>query len=441
MQSVEYDPTSALSIFDYAMKLEGKRLSDFVDMSTLPENIRNKGDLGMLVEKYFFGYSPNNSPEPDFPLAGVELKTTGVLVGTDGAYKAKERLVLTMLDYLGLINEDWESCSLLRKCNLLLLVFYLYDKNAASFEQKFLPAPILFSFPAEDLEQIRLDWLKIKRKVVQGKAHELSEGDTFYLAACRKGSGGVNEPLRQQPNSEIQAQARAFSLKAKYVSLILQGDREYTPQLQSAMGEGIEETVLNRLSKFSSQSVENIAASLNFTSKVANNKRYYPDLVLRMLGASGRSIPELERAEIELKTVRIGHNGTAKESMSFPGFKYTEIIQQTWEESAFCHKLERKFLLAVFQEDLNGNMSFFKAGFWAMPFEDREEARLVWERTRKSVLEGRAEYPKATENRVAHVRPKAKNARDQIVTPRGTFEVKRCFWLNAKYISETIRHL
>jgi len=441
MDTAKYDPTSPLSIYDYSMKLAGKRLADFVDMGTLPENLRNKGDLGLMVEKYYFGYEPNNSPEPDFPFAGVELKTTGVLIGPDGAYKAKERLVLMMIDYSQLIEEDWESCSLLRKCELLLIIFYLHDKQSSAYQLTFLPAPILFSFPSEDLEQIRLDWIKIRRKVIEGKAHELSEGDTFYLAACRKGSGGVNEPLRQQPNSEIRAQGRAFSLKAKYVDLILKGNRESTPHLQSSIKEGIEAAAISRLTTFSGQPVNEIAQNLNYFSKGLNHKAYYRELVLRMLGAGGKNIPELERAEIELKTVRIGPNGKAKESMSFPGFKYTEIVNETWEDSAFCHKLERKFLFAVFSEDSDGVLRFLKAGFWSMPFEDREEARLVWETTRENVIEGKADFPKASENEVAHVRPKARNAQDKIMTPQGTLEVKRCFWLNASYISKLVQRL
>ena len=45
-----------------------------------------------------------------------------------------------------------------------------------------------WNFPNTDLEIIKKDWKLIKQKVADGKAHELSEGDTFYLGACTKGA-------------------------------------------------------------------------------------------------------------------------------------------------------------------------------------------------------------------------------------------------------------
>ena len=36
-------------------------------------------------------------------------------------------------------------------------------------------------FSDTDLEIIKKDWELIKQKIANGKAHELSEGDTFYL--------------------------------------------------------------------------------------------------------------------------------------------------------------------------------------------------------------------------------------------------------------------
>ena len=111
-----YDPTSANSIYEFAKRLTGKSLSEVVDMSQFVENVVNKGDLGMMVEKYYFQYESNSSPEPDFPEAGVELKTTGVERRKSGGYRAKERLVLSLIDYETLACEEWENASLMAKC-------------------------------------------------------------------------------------------------------------------------------------------------------------------------------------------------------------------------------------------------------------------------------------------------------------------------------------
>lgn len=76
-----YDPSDALSIFNFSRGLLHRSLTEAVrelDSSILPEDLeaKGKGGLGQLVEKFYYGYEPNSSPLPDFPEAGVELKTT-----------------------------------------------------------------------------------------------------------------------------------------------------------------------------------------------------------------------------------------------------------------------------------------------------------------------------------------------------------------------------
>lgn len=58
---------------------------------------------------------------------------------------------------------------------------------------------------------IRKDYDTIITKIRNGQAHTLSEGDTMYLGACRKGQKG--ESLMPQHNSETGAPRRAWSLK------------------------------------------------------------------------------------------------------------------------------------------------------------------------------------------------------------------------------------
>ena len=48
--------------------------------------------------------------------------------------------------------------------------------------------------------------------------------------------------------------------------------------------------------------------------------------------------------------------------------------------------------------------------------------------------------PKLKESHVAHVRPHGKDSTDTIATPQKTQEMKRCFWLNAKYIQQAIEN-
>ena len=89
---------------------------------------------------------------------------------------------------------------------------HLADKPKGDFR---IDEAVLFSFPEEDLAIIEHDWETIMEKVRAGRAHELSEGDTLYLAACTKGANASS--VRQQPFSELPAKQRAYSLKSSYI--------------------------------------------------------------------------------------------------------------------------------------------------------------------------------------------------------------------------------
>lgn len=439
MAQATYDKTSPHSILEFAKGLSGKTLAEVVDMSLVAENLRNKGDLGAMVEKYYFNYEPNSKHEPDFAEAGVELKTTGVLRKSEGGYKAKERLVLTMINYMTLINERWDSSSLLEKCNLMLILFYLYEKHLAVFDRRFVLHPLLFEFPLEDLEIIKRDWETIKRKIEDGKAHELSEGDTYYLGACRKGSGGINEKLKDQPFSDIKAKARAFSLKPSYVNKIIDGHTTEANVLNVSATVSIEEATQNKFKPYLSKTVEEISAMLNFHKQGKNDKGFYRGLTMRILGGNKEAVPELDKAGVELKTIRVNKDWMPAEAMSFPTFKYMDIVNEDWEESSFFGKIEEKFLFVIFREDENGDLRLEKVNYWNMPYLDREEAHRVWEDTKRRVAIDASDLPKSTESRVAHVRPKAKNSQDTLPTPQGTQLVKKCFWLNRSYIGDVIK--
>lgn len=441
MSKQPYDISSPQSIRDYAKKLSGKSLSDIVDLEGIIENVKHKGDLGTMVEELFFSHTPPNDHKPDFPEAGVELKTTGVKKDSKGRYKAKERLVLSMINYMTLVEEDWDTNSLMNKCRLMLLLFYLYEKSLPVYKRKFVYEPILWDFPESDLKIIEKDWKKIQEKIKQGRAHELSEGDTFYLGACRKGSGGPKESLRRQPYSDIKAKSRAFSLKPSYINTILSNHATESVLVENAESakRGLESATTDKFKRFIGMDVNDIAKELDCFKNGKNDKGYYRRLTMRMLGTTGRIVPELEKAGIHLKTIRLSKAGSPKEYMSFPAFKYMDIIEEEWEESVFFEKIEQKFLFVVFKFDNEGILRLHKVLYWNMPYDDREEARKVWEETKQRIINNDAEnLPKIIDNRVAHVRPKAANSKDTIPTPQGLMLPKKCFWLNKKYIASQL---
>jgi DNA mismatch repair protein MutH len=149
----------------------------------------------------------------------------------------------------------------------------------------------------------------------------------------------------------------------------------------------------------------------------------------------------VEKAGIEIKTIRLKANGQPREAMSFPGFRTSEIVNQDWDHSVFAEKLERKFLLVVFRMDENENEFLYKVSYWNMPYADRMEAKRVWEETKRLAAIDAKKLPKSTDSHVAHVRPKARDGDDKELTPQGDLVVKKCFWLNKSYIAHVVEKI
>ena len=433
----KYDDTSVASIVSYAQSLTGHSLDE---VATLPRGVSkegNKGMLGGMVEAHFFELPPTNSGI-DFPKAGLELKVTGVLESREGFYKAKERLVLTMINFMDLPLETWDTSKFLEKCRLMLILFYLYEKDVAGPDLRFVLAPFLYQIENHDLETIRRDWEQVRLKVLEGKAHEISEGDTFFLGATRKGEGGLHEGLREQPFSPIKAKARAFAFKQKYINLLIAGHTKQQNKILVKEGISLETATLDKFTDLIGLSVEEISRIVGYEKSSVRHKAFLRNLSTRIIAKNADSIPEFDMAEIEIKTIRTAKLGRPKESMSFPGFSFLEIVDEEWENSTFFEKLEKKFLFVVFREDVFGVERLELVRFWNMPYLDRQEACRVWNETKSRVGREQLPLPQSKESDVAHVRPKAKNSMDTLPTPGGSQWVRQCFWLNASYIGKVL---
>lgn len=75
----------------------------------------SKGRYGNIIEECFYGFKPNNSPEPDIPAAKVEIKTTPYRVNANGTISAKERLVLSMFNFHEEDLDDFHQTHLWQK--------------------------------------------------------------------------------------------------------------------------------------------------------------------------------------------------------------------------------------------------------------------------------------------------------------------------------------
>lgn len=411
-----------------------------------------KGAIGNVIEESWFGYSPNSESEPDFPEAGVELKVTPYVRGKSGI-RAKERLVCNMINYMEEYCKTLLTSSFWHKCNTMLLMSYehLQDRPKGDFT---IDEAVLFSFPDEDMPIIERDFSIIMEKIRTGRAHEISEGDTMYLAACTKGADGKS--VRSQPFSDIPAKTRAYSLKSSYMTMILNkyifGTTLSTKIIKdpSVLHEAsFEDYIIDTVKKYYGKTRNELKAmfGIDSTAKSINDR-----LLAKMLNITGHiaNTEEFQKAGIVPKTIRVQRNGSIKESMSFPTFDFIKLSQEScWEESEFYDYLApTKFMFVIFQEREDGEYVFDRIMFWNMPPDDLDEVGKVWERTVQTIRDGvelvptpngvRNNLPKQTESRVAHVRPHAKDASDTLPLPDGRMMTKQCFWLNNTYIRQQI---
>ena len=440
---------------DYAFPLTGKCLRDFLseeEQAKIAENGRNKGELGNLVERYYFRINPGSRAVPDFEEAGMELKTAAVVAkkrGKEGAlpvdaisYRAKERLKLSTINYEKLVHEEWEGNSLFKKCGTILLLLSLFEAGVLMIDRKFVAHPIKWTLTNKDIDVLRTDWETIVAKVARGEAHLLSGSDTLYLEACTSGSG----QMRSQPMSDEPAKERSFAFKSSFVNVsMIEGARfvDLKPFLSPHTSPlKLEDAVKDRLGRFEGQDVTSIAGSLGY--ELSKAKHRLALLSKKMLGVDPKKTEEFVKADIEVKSVMLNPNGTPNQDVSFPAFDYMDIVDESWEDSVFNQKINTRVLFMIYQKDEHGNVSFVKPAFWSMPLSDFKEAERVWTETKRRVMDGKADnLPSKKYSTVAHVRNHARDSKPEhrIPSPRNGMLAQKGFWLNAQYIRKQLETL
>jgi hypothetical protein len=178
-----------------------------------------------------------------------------------------------------------------------------------------------------------------------------------------------------------------------------------------------------------------------------------------MLGIKGKvnDTDEFQKANITCKTIRVNEDNTITESMSFPAFKYKEIILEEWDTSTLRNTFsENKYLFVIFKEK-NNDFYFSGIKLWNMPLSILDiDVKSVWDKTVEVINSGnivktvgktrKTNFPGMKENNVAHVRPHGKDANDAFELPvadkltGSKVYTKHCFWLNNKYIESILNN-
>lgn len=469
LKEPRYDRLSQNSILEHAMLLLGKSLRSLYP-DECGAQATGKGKLGQCIEKYHFGYTPNSNSAPDFPEAGLELKSTPLKELQDGSFVSKERLVLNIVDYIKEGEVDkFEDSSFWRKNKALLLLFYLYEADKSYLDFIFRLIRI-WNFPESDLRIIRNDWETIHRKICEGKAHELSEGDTLFLGVCPKGSKAGANMREQYVEKAPLAQQRAYSLKSVYINAIIADSLLHSEMVSGfAMTEGCRVKLRKQMSDKMSAVTSDYEENETFEHYIIRQFEQYYGLTLKEISQrcgrtinfrsksyaydiskmilqveADKKIDEFEKADLQIKTINLEANGNLKESMSFANIKYREIVDEQWEESYLHRIFTNRFLFIVFQKSEGNNQRdssrLKQVFFWGMPWHDLEKVHTFWEDTKQKIVKNDfTHFLKSSEHEVCHVRPKGRDSNDLMLTISNTWQKKYCYWLNRQYVLNIIK--
>ena len=468
-----YNPKDKNSIIAHAKKLKGKSLRQVCDPNVLDHSYSGKGNFGQVLEKFYFGYEPNPLAEADFAQIGMELKSSPLKQLKNNEYRSKERLVLNIINYFNVVNQNFENSDFIKKNACILLIFYLH-KAGHDILDLIVKLVDEWSFPSTDLEIIKKDWETIKKKIADGKAHELSEGDTYYLGACTKGVKGGSP--REQPNNNIKAKQRAYSFKQGYVNHIIasianDNKEKYGKLITNnliAKKQTIEDVVISKFKPYYGKTIEELVHTFHLEFINKKSKQYFSLVTKAILNKilevplnknATSYIEEFDKAEIQIKTVRLKANNLPKEDISFPTFKYENLVKEDWENSEFKEILEHKFLYVFYQFE-SKKLVLRKVKFWNIPYSDLLEVENVWSKAKQIVTNGEivrgfktdkngkvsrlTNFPDKKFSRVSHVRPHAKVASDTYPLPikdkltKDNKYTKHCFWLNNSYVKDEI---
>ena len=437
----------------------GKSINDILneEFKIVVDKEANKGGLGQLVEKYLFGMANNSDSEPDFMPAGIELKVTPYKKIKGGKLSAKERLVLNIIDYMNEYKNEFRSSHFWHKNNKIQLLWYLWEANKDKKDLIITNEELFELEKNEDLKQIEEDWKFITQKIKDGKAHEISEADTMYLGACSKGANASS--TREQPFNDVPAMQRAFCFKNSYMTQLVRkhiGDYSNVEKVLKSTTNTFNEFVNAVINKYKGKTQKELMIEFNIESKAKNINSM---IINRMFNVKSKlaETEEFLKAKIIPKTIRIEEYGRIKESVSFPYFKYTDIVNQDWETCDLREELETtKYMFFIFNKK-DDEYIFKGIKLWNMPEIEIETSVMeMWKSTHNTIKSGnivksikngkrKTNFVGMGDNSVCHVRPHGNNSKDVCKLPvvdklTGANEyTKHCFWINNSYLKNILK--
>lgn len=353
-------------LLEYTSNIKGKTFKE-IDSKNLLDNASlttQKGLLGHIVESGFYDYPINSDSRADFEDLDIELKVTGYVKNKNGSLRAKERLVLSKINFNKIVKETFESSHVLGKCKKMLIIWYEYepDKNAKDF--------VITNYQLYNMEKdkqiFKNDFKIIKQKVLDGKAHELSEGDTSYLGACTKAR--TSRDRTTQPFSDIMAKPRAYSLKNAYMTGILRESAGQSTLTTFRSAPPVEfktvvEYIKNKLEPYFGKTQIEILEEITGKRYVEKIPKNISKMISDTLIGKDEDLPKkselFAKTSFVIKNLPIQENGKPRERMSFRTISLSDF-ENDWNDSFWKNYFEETTLITICYKEQNRSRNGYR---------------------------------------------------------------------------------
>ena len=401
--------------------MEGLTLRELQEVAS-DYAIGNKGEVGDRIERAF-GLA-RGGHGADFPVAGIELKSTELTKRAAG-WSVRWRTSVGMINIKNLPKETWDAATIRKKLSKILFIFYKRGKGQVP-DQYLIDLKHLWEPSTADWVLIKADWEQIRQRVINGERQ--SEGFSRVLGAATKGTRD--------------SATRAFSLKRPFVDSIYQEARG-TLSLSVPVPAGVlpEDAVVEFLRRFVGWTIGDLARHIQM--KDTSAKHLSALAVWGSLGARSRNerIKQLDDAGITRRIVPIRPNGSVLDPTSMKGFLIDELSEERWDDSMLRESIERILFVPLHGAVRNGDQRHRVVGrafLWSPTAAERAGIEREWQIFHDHAASGRIlAAPAASQTRYIHVRTKGRDSSD--IDPGSRSAVpRRGFYLNGQFVTRIV---
>lgn len=430
-------------LLNFTKGIIGKKFNEIDKENLLKTSKNDKGILGKVVETGFYGYKLNNKAEADFADLGIELKVSGFKRNKNNSLVAKERLSLGMIDYCKIIDEEFEFSKLLFKNKKLLIIWYEYEQdkkdNQGEFEIKYYQ---LYDMCIDE-EVFKNDFNIIKKKVLDGKAHLLSEGDTSYLGAGTKGSKGKT---KLQPKSTILAKTRAFTIKNGYMTGVLRSmdnDNQKSSKFKTAQSYVYEK--LKPYFGLTQKEIWKMIGEYELDEGKSVPKNFSKMISDRIVGKDNElsKVDDVfNKVTYAIKNLSVNRNNYPLERLSFKNVDIN-VFEEEWETSEWRNYFEEINLIIIIYEgskDIkNGDRILKDVKSISFTSNDIELFKPTYKMVQEAIKSRdikKLPYPKSYPNQILEIAPKGGKGANAY---QNFFRTKKtCFMMDKDFVNSKI---